>query len=58
MAESELACPECMADIELPVSPMAGEVIPCPECGIEWELVAGDPWTLTKAPEEEEDWGE
>jgi len=35
-----------------------GEIIECPECGVELEVVELDPLTLNLAPEEEEDWGE
>ncbi len=51
-------CPGCAAMIDLPEDVMAGEIVQCPECGIELETVEGDPWTLIPAPEEEEDWGE
>ena len=33
-------------------------VIQCPECGVELEVVSEDPLELALAPEEEEDWGE
>ena len=35
-----------------------GEIIQCPECGVELEVVNEDPLELALAPEEEEDWGE
>ena len=35
-----------------------GEIVPCPECGAELEVVEQDPVQLRLAPEEEEDWGE
>jgi alpha-aminoadipate carrier protein LysW len=51
-------CPECAASVTLADDVMAGEIVQCAECGQELEVVAGDPWALVKAPEEEEDWGE
>ncbi|MCE5259669.1 MAG: lysine biosynthesis protein LysW [Chloroflexi bacterium] len=53
------ACPECAAEIELDAdSVMVGEIIDCPDCGVELEVVNTHPLTLELAPEEEEDWGE
>ena len=51
------ACPECAALIEL-ADVMEGEIVDCPECGVELEVLTLDPLTLGLAPEEEEDWGE
>lgn len=51
-------CPECGAAVPLQDDVMAGEIVQCPDCGMELETVAGDPWDLVPAPEEEEDWGE
>lgn len=55
---NEVSCPECGAGVELAGDVVAGEIVPCAECGVELEVVEGDPWSLTRAPEEEEDWGE
>ncbi len=51
-------CPECAADVALPDDAMESEIISCPECGMELELISLDPPKLDVAPEEEEDWGE
>lgn len=51
-------CPECAADVALPDDVMEGEIIQCPDCGVELELIKLSPPTLELAPEEEEDWGE
>ena len=51
-------CPECAAEIELEADVMVGEIVECPDCGVELEVVNLDPPTLELAPEEEEDWGE
>jgi alpha-aminoadipate carrier protein LysW len=37
---------------------MAGEIVPCPACGADLEVVSITPLRLDLAPEEEEDWGE
>jgi alpha-aminoadipate/glutamate carrier protein LysW len=50
-------CTECAARIELQ-NPERGEIVECPECGVELEVIGTDPLTLAPAPEEEEDWGE
>ena len=42
----------------MPEDVMTGELVFCPECGAEWEVVSLDPVTLDEAPEEDEDWGE
>lgn len=51
-------CPECAADVTLPGDVMEGEIVVCPECGVELEVISLDPPELELAPEEEEDWGE
>jgi len=50
-------CPECAAEIELD-DPLEGEIVDCPDCGVELEVVAIEPLTFELAPDEEEDWGE
>jgi alpha-aminoadipate carrier protein LysW len=52
------ACPECAADVALPADTMESEIVACPDCGAELEVVSLDPPTLALAPEVEEDWGE
>jgi alpha-aminoadipate carrier protein LysW len=51
-------CIECGAEINLPEDVVMNEILPCPECGVELEVVDLDPLTLALAPEVEEDWGE
>lgn len=56
-AGTTAVCPECegqvpVADIE------RGEIVQCPDCAAELEVVSVAPVTLELAPEEEEDWGE
>lgn len=50
-------CLECGRSIELH-NPVTGEVVDCPDCGVELEVTALEPLTLGYAPEEQEDWGE
>ncbi len=50
-------CPVCGADI-LNNGLMMNELIPCPECGSDLEVLELTPLKLDKAPEEKEDWGE
>ncbi|MCA1813033.1 MAG: lysine biosynthesis protein LysW [Halobacteriales archaeon] len=50
-------CVECGHDLRLNV-PMQGEIVPCPDCGVDLEVTLLAPLTLALAPEEQEDWGE
>ncbi|HRL12307.1 MAG TPA: lysine biosynthesis protein LysW [Aggregatilineales bacterium] len=51
-------CPECDADVPVPGDAMQNELLACPDCGTELEIVSLNPLTLDLAPEVEEDWGE
>ena len=51
-------CPVCDANIELEENVELNELISCPDCGSELEVVKLDPPELEEAPQEEEDWGE
>lgn len=51
-------CPVCGADVSLAGDTVAGELIECPDCGTELEVVSVSPFKLEEAPQEEEDWGE
>ena len=51
-------CVECDADVALGDNVEAGEIVDCPDCGTELEVIATGPVALARAPEEEEDWGE
>ncbi|MGQ9840331.1 MAG: lysine biosynthesis protein LysW [Anaerolineae bacterium] len=53
----EALCPECESPVTLR-DPLQGEIVPCPACGAELEVVALAPLTLNLAPQEKEDWGE
>ena len=51
-------CPECDAEVAIPADAMENELIACPDCGAELEIISLDPVELEMAPEVEEDWGE
>jgi alpha-aminoadipate carrier protein LysW len=51
-------CPVCAAEIAITDDMVAGELISCPECGSELEVLSTNPPELAEAPQEEEDWGE
>lgn len=51
-------CVECGARVALPENVMANEILPCPDCGAELEVISLEPLRLELAPEVEEDWGE
>ena len=52
-------CIECDADLEVDAAGLeTGEIVICPECGLELEVLSVKPFKIGKAPEEEEDWGE
>jgi alpha-aminoadipate carrier protein LysW len=51
-------CPVCGTDVELAAGTVQGELITCPDCGVELEVISLDPPQIEEAPQEEEDWGE
>lgn len=57
-AELIAHCLECDAEISLAADVMEGEIVVCPDCGIDLEVVSLNPVKLDLAPMEEEDWGE
>ncbi len=52
------SCPTCDAAVPMPTGVVAHELITCPDCGTELEVLTLSPFTLDLAPEVEEDWGE
>ena len=50
-------CPSCFEEISVE-DVMQNEIIQCPECGGDLEVIEIDPLQLDMAPEEDEDWGE
>jgi alpha-aminoadipate carrier protein LysW len=51
-------CPECNAEVPVEGNVRVGEIVVCPDCQTELELVSVNPVELALAPEIEEDWGE
>lgn len=51
-------CCECDGEVVLDEGVVKSEVLQCPDCGVELEVVGVDPVKLEPAPQEEEDWGE
>ncbi len=58
MTNASPLCPECDADVEMPADAMENELLACPDCGVELEIMSLNPIELELAPEVEEDWGE
>lgn len=55
---NKATCPECAAEVPLAPGVEIGEILVCPECGVDLEVTGLDPATVVLAPMEEEDWGE
>lgn len=53
-----MKCTECAAELDLAPDVEVGEIVVCPDCGVEWEVRSLEPIILELAPEVEEDWGE
>jgi alpha-aminoadipate carrier protein LysW len=52
-----VVCPECDAPLNLK-DVVQGEIVQCPDCGVDLEVVSVEPLQVELAPMEEEDWGE
>ena len=55
---STVTCSECAAEITLAENTEVGEIIVCPDCGVDLEVTALEPAAIQLAPIEQEDWGE
>ncbi len=55
---SKVSCPECAAEVMLAENTEVGEIIVCPDCGVDLEVISLQPATIQLAPREQEDWGE
>ena len=53
-----VSCPECAAEITLEPTVEVGEILVCPDCGVDLEVVALNPAQVDVAPMDQEDWGE
>jgi alpha-aminoadipate carrier protein LysW len=53
-----VTCPECEAEFNLEANSEVGEIVVCPDCGVDLEVTGLEPAQVELAPMEEEDWGE
>lgn len=53
-----VSCPECAAEITLADNVEVGEIVVCPDCGVDLEVTSVNPAAVALAPMEQEDWGE
>ncbi|MEW6568913.1 MAG: lysine biosynthesis protein LysW [Chloroflexota bacterium] len=53
-----VTCPECAASLTFEPDAEVGEIIVCPECGVDLEITGHDPASVALAPMEQEDRGE
>lgn len=52
-------CPDCDALVPIPMDAVQGEIVTCPECGLDLEVgISGQDWTVKALIVEKEDWGE
>ena len=51
-------CIECDAEFSADANLVAGEILTCPDCSVELEVISLNPLQIDLAPEVEEDWGE
>jgi alpha-aminoadipate carrier protein LysW len=51
-------CPDCTEAVPVAATAFVSELLTCPSCKTELEVVALEPPELALAPEIEEDWGE
>jgi alpha-aminoadipate carrier protein LysW len=51
-----IVCPECDSAIDIEVDEVdEGEIVSCPECGTDFEVVTTDPLELTRVETEDEE---
>ena len=51
-------CLACQNTISAKENVLLGEVVGCPGCGQDFEVVKVDPFQIGEMPQVEEDWGE
>jgi alpha-aminoadipate carrier protein LysW len=56
----KVKCPECAAEFEAPDDVVIGEILTCPDCGLELEVteISGDEVKVKVLQVSGEDWGE
>jgi alpha-aminoadipate carrier protein LysW len=56
---SEEKCPDCDASVSVPDDAVDGEIVTCPDCGLDLEVnLAGENRSVKPVIVEKEDWGE
>ena len=51
-----ILCPECESNIDVDKDEMEeGEIVSCPECGTDFEVVTTEPFELVRVEDEEYD---
>ena len=51
-----IICPECEGDLDIEEDEVdEGEIVSCPECGTDFEVVRVEPLELTRVEEEDDD---
>lgn len=58
MSPVTVECVECGGEVTFEDTPLVGEIVSCPDCGVELEVINDNPVEIDVAPEVEEDWGE
>ncbi len=48
---SNTTCPECAAEFELDAGTEQNEIIVCPDCGVDLEVIGLEPPTVELAPD-------
>jgi len=56
--KEQAICVVCECAIDFAPGTLKGEILVCPDCGTELEVVCTTPPGLAEAPQVEEDWGE
>ncbi|WP_455278211.1 alpha-aminoadipate/glutamate carrier protein LysW/ArgW [[Eubacterium] cellulosolvens] len=53
-------CTDCSADVQVPSDALDGEIVVCPDCGLELQVKkqSSGEIELTEVTKEKEDWGE
>jgi alpha-aminoadipate carrier protein LysW len=52
-------CPDCEAEVLVPDDAVDGEIVTCPDCGLDLEVtINGDSRSVKAVVMEKEDWGE
>ena len=51
-------CSECETQVPVASDAVQGEIVACPTCSFELEVIGMEPIELAPAPELAEDWGE